>query len=740
MDILQWDHYDSIFKSLNERPKLSIVPNMPHRLLRQLQIRQRLWLLVALAMTGFVLVTAATVNYSSRQFILMQKQNTQTQVEGARKVIEYFHNRVQQGELSRADGKHQALKAIEALRPDERTYFYIYHASNFIVMHPFLKNQTYPDEPPEIVQVSHKKFIDQLNKNAKTHNLLSRTLTPVDWFNQDLPGQQSGFFEYLYFVDGNNIGGTAKLGDPQAPSDAERKMAYGSRFAPWDWVIFGGVFLGDLDEIFRGLVIELVVPVLFGAVIVTLMALIISNSITQPLRDTVKTIESLASNEHFDQELDDSSHDEISVLARSFNALLTHIRGQSSLLREKNQDLEQHREHLEIQIESRTHNLAVATEQAQAASEAKSEFLATMSHELRTPLNGILGVLTLLQDSEMSDSVRKSLAVVESSGQQLLSIVNDILNFEKLDSGNVAIESISFSPHKLFQQASSAFEFEVAQKGIDLAVYLDETVPVFCVGDPLRIKQIFNNLVSNAVKFTHEGEVRVTMSWEKTKEEFHIRVKDTGIGIPAERINSIFRSFEQADSTTTRRYGGTGLGLGISKKLVELMQGQVSVTSEAGTGSCFTVSLPLAETTDEPQIDHNLETEALYINASKLSVLVAEDNAVNQLVVKGFLKKFNISPDIVDNGDSAQKAIISRPKHYDLVLMDISMPKMDGYEATRHIREALGESEKPAIYALSANVLADHVRKAKACGMNGTIMKPLDINLLRGVLEQQLQL
>ena len=712
---------------------------MLHRVLRRLQIRQRLWVLFALAMVALVLVITATINYSSLQFITMQKQNTQTQVEGARKIIEYFYKRAEQGELSRKDAKQQALNAIEALRPDERTYFYIYHASNFSLMHPILKDQIYSDEPPEIAEASQKKFIDQLRENAKAHHSLSSVLTPLDFFNQHLSGQQSGFFEYLYFVDDDNIGGTTTVDDPQARPDSERKMAYGSRFTPWDWVIFGGVFLGDLDKIFRGLVIELMVPVLFGALVVTLLALIISNSITQPLKDTVRTIRSLASNENFDKELDDNSRDEIGVLSQSFNALLTHIRGQSSLLREKNRDLEQHREHLEAQIESRTHNLAVATEQAQAASEAKSEFLATMSHELRTPLNGILGVLTLLQDSDMSDSVRKSLAIVQSSGQQLLAIVNDILNFEKLNSGNVSIENIAFAPRRLLHQAATAFEFEIAQKGIDLTVEIDQTVPTYCKGDPLRIKQIVINLMSNAVKFTAKGEVLVTVSWDQTNEELRIRVNDTGTGIPDERISSIFSSFEQADSTTTRQYGGTGLGLSISKKLVELMYGEINVTSEMGIGSCFTVSLPIAATTEKPDMTHNLAGEAPYIDASKLSVLVAEDNAVNQLVVKGFLKKFNILPDIVDNGDSAQRAIISRPQHYDLVLMDINMPKMDGYQATRRVREALGTSGKPAIYALSANVLADHVVKAKTCGMNGTIMKPLDIHLLRGVLEEQLQ-
>ncbi len=711
---------------------------MLDRSLRRLQIRQRLWLLVALAMTGFILVTFATINYSSLQFIAMQKQNTLTQVEGARKIVEHFYNRSQSGELSRTDAKQQAMNAIEALRPDERTYFYIYHSSNFILMHPFLKAQTYPDEPPEIVKQSRQQFADQLEEIAKTHNMKTRIVASVELFNEELPGETSGFFEYLYFIDENNIGATTKLGDIGAPTNAESKMAYGTHFEPWDWVIFGGVFLDDLDLIFRGLVIELIVPVLFGAVIITLMALVISSSITQPLRDTVKTIESLTTNEHFEQELDDESSDEIGVLSHAFNALLIHIRGQSSLLREKNQDLEQHRQHLEIQIESRTHNLAVATEQAQAANNAKSEFLATMSHELRTPLNGILGVLTLLRDSDMNDSVRKSLAVVQSSGQQLLSIVNDILNFEKLDSGNVAIESISFSPRNLFSQASTAFQFEVAQKGIDLVIDIDESVPEFSLGDPLRIKQIFNNLVSNAVKFTSKGEVRVTLRCESGKQNFVIKVSDTGIGIPAKRIDSIFSSFEQADSTTTRQYGGTGLGLGICKKLVELMEGRIDVSSEVGQGSCFTVFVPLPATTIEPATDHNLSTDEMLTDASQLKVLVAEDNAVNQLVVKGFLKKFNIFPDIVDNGNSAQQAVISNSADYDLVLMDISMPQMDGYEATRTIREALGDNAKPAIYALSANVLADHVRKSKECGMNGTLMKPLDINLLRSVLEEQL--
>lgn len=377
--------------------------------------------------------------------------------------------------------------------------------------------------------------------------------------------------------------------------------------------------------------------------------------------------------------------------------------------------------------------------EAEKANNEKSQFLANMSHELRTPLNGILGMLELVKDYEMSDGVRKLFSIINLSGQQLLGIVNDILDFEKLDKDSVSIEETSFSPRILFQQANSLFEYEAAHKNIGLVLEFEDSLPDFLLGDSFRIKQIFNNLVANAIKFTRQGEVNIIVRWRLAEQELVVEVTDTGIGIPADRLDSVFNYFEQADATTTRKYGGTGLGLGISKKLVELMHGRMEVTSKLGQGSFFMVSLPLLPTTNEEGTAGSHEVDVTLFDANKLTVLVAEDNSVNQMVIKGFLKKFNIQADVVDNGDSAQRAVIADPNKYNLVLMDISMPKMDGYEATRRIRSALGHDLKPAIYALSANVLAEHTRKSKECGMNGTLKKPLNINLLGAVLKQQMK-
>jgi len=711
---------------------------MINQLLRRLKIRQRLWLLLILSLVGFTFLTITAITHTGIQFLSLQKNNTQTQVEGAKKIVDYFYQRSLNGELSRLEAKTQALAAIEAIRPDQRTYFYIYHASNFIVMHPFLKAQTFSDEPPEIVLESRDKFIEQLDQHATEHQLSQRILTPVEFFDEEHQGEQSGFFEYQYYVDKNNIGATAKKYDRTVPENAELKMAYGSKFEPWQWIIFGSVFLGDLDDIYKDMVIELFIPALIAISITIILIMLISRSITYPLKDTIRTIKRLTSGDNAKEKIDDRNSDEIDTLSRAFDALFVQTQTQSDLLQEKNISLENHRSNLETKIKLRTHNLAVATEQAQAANNAKSEFLASMSHELRTPLNGILGVLALLEDTEMSLQVRKSLDIVHSSGQQLLSTVNDILDFEKLSNGPVQLELIPFSPRSLFQQVCTIFEYELASKGIDLEIQCDNSVPAYFEGDPHRLKQIFNNLISNSVKFTLEGKIRIHISWEEEQELLSIDVIDTGVGIAKDRIDSIFQSFVQADSSTTRQYGGTGLGLGISKMLISLMNGSIQVQSKLNEGSTFTVKLPLNKTTTVPDIDSTHLSKASYFDASEIKVLVAEDNVVNQIVIKGFLNNFNISSDIVENGKTAQQAVLNDPDKYDLILMDISMPIMDGYEATEIIRKTLGNSNKPQIYALSANVLHDHIDKAEKSGMNGTLMKPIEALKLRDVLKKTL--
>jgi signal transduction histidine kinase/ActR/RegA family two-component response regulator len=358
---------------------------------------------------------------------------------------------------------------------------------------------------------------------------------------------------------------------------------------------------------------------------------------------------------------------------------------------------------------------------AESANAAKSTFLATMSHEIRTPLNGVLGMAQAMAGDELSDRQRDRLSVIHRSGEALLAILNDVLDLSKIEAGKLELEQVEFELAEVARGAYSAFTALANKKGLSFALDIEGARGRY-LGDPTRLRQILYNLISNALKFTEQGEIRVTA--RRDGEMLQISVKDTGVGIPPESLGKLFAKFDQLDSSTTRRFGGTGLGLAICRELASLMAGEISVQSELGLGSTFTLRVPLAWTGEERVIATVAESVGEQ-PAIALRVLAAEDNAVNQLVLKTLLHQMGVDPHVVDNGQLAVAAW--ETGDWDVILMDIQMPVMDGLTATAQIRarELAGGLARTPIVALTANAMSHQVEQYRAAGMDGHVAKPI---------------
>jgi len=481
------------------------------------------------------------------------------------------------------------------------------------------------------------------------------------------------------------------------------------------------VLVSGLDELW-GLLRNYLAAAGLSFAVATGVALItgfwLARIIIEPVSRLARAMDRVRNSGEFGHAVEKTSDDEVGNLTDAFNDLLGALKRNDQSLRESFDDLTEARE----------------------ASSQKSHFLANMSHEIRTPLNGVLGMAQVMQMDKLSPRQAERLSVIRSSGEMLLAVLNDILDISKIEAGKFELETVEFDLNALVESVRAIFAPTAASKGLYLTICVGEAAAGAWSGDPMRLRQILSNLISNALKFTTTGGVAVNV--EADGLGLHIRVKDTGIGIPPEKLGHLFGKFVQVDSSTTRRFGGTGLGLAICRELALLMGGDIEAHSVDGDGSCFTANLPLIRpATSErvaapsPRVTSSVDAgEGERDGERPLRILAADDNATNRLVLQALLGPLDVELTQVSNGREAVESW--RTGRFDLILMDIQMPEMDGIQATLAIRseEARDARLQTPIFALSANAMSHQIDQYLAAGMSGHIAKPIDVAKLYEVL------
>lgn len=560
--------------------------------------------------------------------------------------------------------------------------------------------------------------------------LLGALETHADILGARMTGRESGFlYEYV------RPGVRRQAAGKQRASDHTQSAHFGD----WNEVtvvvpintadgVIGSVEItASLASFWRDLAVSSAI-FLGGSFVAFLLAFSIARRMQTPLLAAIGTLGDTAArvahSKDYSQRAVKLADDEIGDLADAFNAMMSEIA-------QRDRALQAQRDHLEETVEQRTQALSIAKEAAEAANRAKSTFLANMSHELRTPMNAIMGMTSLAQRRATDPKLRDQLQKIDLASRHLLAVINDILDISKIEADRLTLERIDFRLGECIANLVNLVGHRAEEKGLALHIDLPaELADLNLSGDPLRLGQILLNLVGNAIKFTPGGSIRLRVriaAQHPDRVVVHFEVQDSGIGISAAEQQRLFNAFEQADSSMTRKYGGTGLGLAISKRLVHLMGGDIGVASQPQAGSTFWFTacfdrpahrVPAAPLASDLSVETRLRERA-----AGMRILLAEDEPINQEVLIEMLEDVGFSVDLASDGESA--VAMARQENYDLILLDMQMPKLNGIEAAKQIRDLPACAHTP-ILAVTANAFGEDRERCLAAGMNDHVAKPVD--------------